>query len=472
MSNQEKQEVIPPVKQIGLPLEEGGWKKNACHQVEIEGYTAEGAGVARVEGRVIFIPHTIKGEIWEIVLVKVNQHFAFGRGVTCLTGSPARVEKDCDFRGKCGGCQFRHMNYQEELSAKAEHISSAFQRIGGIEWDIPPVIGAEEQNRYRNKVQFPVAGSDKWVKIGFFRPRSHDVLDVVDCLLQGESASVAREVVKTWMCEFRVNPYNEATKKGTIRHLFLRSNEKGEVLLCLVANREKLPKLELLLDRLQTALPQLVGILLNVNKKDTNVVLGEETQVLWGQSFLWEEMDGVRFQISVPSFFQVNYAQTKRLYQVVRDFAQMKKSETLLDLYCGIGTIGLILAKDCKKVYGGEIVSEAIANAQVNQAENGIENVEFLQGDSLAVGRKLLEQGVTPDVIVVDPPRKGLSQEVPQVLWDMGAKRLVYVSCDPGTLARDLKKLCALGFQVKKVQGVDLFPRTRHVETVVLLERG
>lgn len=448
------------------------WKKNEMHTVEITGYTAEGAGVGRVDGRVVFVPHTIRGEVWEVNLVKVNRNFAFGRGVTCLTGSPHRVEKDCDFRGKCGGCQFRHMSYEEELNAKREHIQDAFQRLAGISMEIPPVLGAEEPNRYRNKVQFPVSGSDKWVKIGFYRPRSHDVLDVADCLLQQEDSAIAREVVKQWMCDYRVNPYDESTGKGTIRHLFLRNNGKGELLLCLVATREKLPKVEILLENLQKELPNLVGILVNVHKKDSNVVLGNEIHCLWGQDFLYEELSGLRFKLSVPSFFQVNLAQTKVLYEQVAEFAQLTGEETVLDLYCGIGTIGLLLAKDCKKVMGAEIVAEAVANAQENAKDNNIQNAEFFHGDAIAVAERCIGMNTAVDVLVVDPPRKGLSPEVPELLGKIGAKKLIYVSCDGGTLARDLKRLMELGYSVEKAQPVDLFPRTRHVETVVLLTKS
>lgn len=448
------------------------WVKNAAHTVTIEGYNAEGSGVARVDGRVIFVPQTIRGEVWEIILVKTNKNFAFGKGVTCLTGASARVEKDCDFRGRCGGCQYRHMAYEEELQAKREHIQNQLQRMGGISLETPPVLGAEEPNRYRNKVQFPIGGSDKWVKIGFYRPRSHDVLDVPDCLLQSETSALVRAVVKDWMLAYHVNPYDETTGKGTMRHLFLRQNSKGETLVCLVAVREKLPHIMTLVEELKEKIPQIKGVLLNSNKKDTNVVLGEKTQLLWGEDTLEEELAGLSFQLSVPSFFQVNLPQTQVLYQVVEEMANLQGTEIVVDLYTGIGTIALILAKSCEKVYGNEIFSEAVVNARDNALRNNIQNVEFLEGDAKDVAEHLVKQGVQADVVVVDPPRKGLSAEMPQRLADFGAKKLVYVSCDPATLARDVKRLGEHGYTVTRVQGVDLFPRTKHVETVVLLEKG
>lgn len=461
MNNNEKNELVAD-----------NWKKNAVHTVEIEGYTAEGAGVARVDGRVVFVPHTIRGEIWDVVLVKANKNFAFAKGETCRTGSPHRVEKDCQFRGKCGGCQFRHMNYQEELSAKKEVISNALTRLGGVDMEIPAVLGGENTDRYRNKVQFPVSGSDEWVKIGFYRLRSHDVLDVKDCLLQPETAGVAREVVKNWMTENRVNPYDEKTGKGTVRHLFLRNNGKGELLLCLVVTREKLKNIVELSQKLQEALPSLKGFLINVNKKDTNVVLGNHYQTIWGEDFLEEELMGLKFKLSVPSFFQVNLEQTKVLYETVEEFAGLTGSETLLDLYCGIGTIGLYLAKKAKKVLGAEIIEKAVEDARENATRNGIDNAEFFQGDTPEVVEKFLSEGVTPDVVVVDPPRKGLAPEVPEGIAKLKPSKILYVSCDPATLARDVKKFTELGYGVTKVQGVDLFPRTRHVETVVLLEKN
>lgn len=468
MKKKSVKEVIEEISEKRTPT---GWEKNAVHTLKIEGYTADGAGVARLDGRVVFVPHTIRGEVWQVTLVKINKSFAFGRGVDCVTGSRYRIEKDCKFSGKCGGCQFRHMNYEEELFAKHQLIENALVRIGGQDVSVPSVLGGE-MLRYRNKVQFPVSGSDKWVKIGFFRPRSHDVLDVEDCLLQSAEAGIARAVVKDWMTAFRVNPYDESTGKGTVRHLFLRSNGAGELLICLVVTRERLKNLKFLSEELQKELPKLQGFVINVNKKDTNVVLGPNYHTVWGYDYLYEEMFDMKFKLSVPSFFQVNLEQTRVLYQVVEDFAQLRGEETVLDLYCGIGTISLMLAKKAAKVLGAEIVERAVEDARENAERNGVRNVAFFQGDCGEVLAKFKQEQVMPDVVVVDPPRKGLDPEVPLLLTKFMAERLIYVSCDPATLARDVKKLCDFGYRVKRVQGVDLFPRTKHVECVVLLVRN
>lgn len=448
------------------------WKKNTVLTLTIDGYTAEGAGVARIDGRVVFVPHTLRGEVWEVNLVKANKNFAFGRAVTCLEPSPLRREKDCQFQGRCGGCQFRHSEYSEELFAKHQVVENALTRLGGLSLEVPAVLGAENQDRYRNKVQFPVSGSDKWIKIGFYRLRSHDVLDVPDCLLQPSPAASMREIVKNWMLENKINPYDEVKGKGTIRHLFLRNNGKGQFLLCLVATREKLPKLDALVTSLTETLPNLVGIILNVNKKDTNVVLGSEFITLWGEDHLYEELFGLNFKLSVPSFFQVNLPQTEVLYHKVEEFAALTGTETVLDLYCGIGTISLILAKQAKNVIGAEIIQQAVADATENAQRNNISNAQFVQGDCGEVAEKLKADGIQPDVIIMDPPRKGLAPNVPEILATMGAQKIVYVSCDPATLARDLKKLTELGYTAVKVQPVDLFPRTRHVECVVLLTKN
>ncbi len=451
------------------PVFDPTWQKNAKHTVEILGYNGEGAGVARVEGRVIFVPDTIKGEVWEIILVKVQKSYAHGKAVNCVESSPQRVEKDCRFAEKCGGCQLRHMSYEEELRLKEEVVSSAFQRIGGISTEIAPVLGAKEQNHYRNKVQFQVAGNDQWLKVGFYRARSHQVLDVETCYLQKEFSTIARSVLKTWMAEHHVNPYDEESGKGTIRHLFLRSNEAGDILLCLVATRQKLPRIMDLLEAFQGELPQLKGFVLNVNKKDTNVVLGEEYHKIWGEDCITEKLCGLDFRLSLSSFFQVNLQQTELLYGIVKDFAELTGEETVLDLYCGTGTIGLSLAKNAKKVYGLEIVPEAVADAKQNAVENAIDNGEFFLGDCNSLKEEPSLQDIVFDLVIVDPPRKGLQN--PEEILSFVSKKLIYVSCDPGTLARDLKFFTEQGLVVKKVQPVDLFPRTKHVECVVLLEK-
>ena len=429
------------------------WKKNAVHPLRIEGYTAEGMGVARLEGRVVFGPFTAQGELWRVRLEKVRPHMAWGRGLELLEPSPERSEADCPLFSRCGGCQFRHLTYAEELRAKGQRIADALERVGG------------------NKVQFPVAPGRRGPAVGYYRPRSHDVLDVADCLLQPETVTALRLAFLGWMEDFHVPPYEETSRSGLIRHLYVRTNRAGEALCCVVANGSSLPHTHELVRRLRQAVPALAGVVLNQNTRDTNVILGPDYHTLWGRDFLEETLCGMTFRLSVPSFFQINRAQTERLYAQALDFAGLTGTETVLDLYCGIGTISLALAQRAAQVIGAEIVPQAIEDARANAARNGVDNVRFLCGDAGQTAAQLAREGIRPQVICVDPPRKGLAPEVPAILAGMAPERIVYVSCDPATLARDVKRLAELGYRTVRAQGVDLFPRTAHVETVAELVR-
>ena len=448
-----------------------GWKKNASLTLEITGYTAEGMGVARWEGRVVFIPGTILGERWEVQLLKIKTNVAWGRAVRLLAPSPERVELDCPLAGRCGGCQYRHMTYEEELRAKRQRVQDALSRVGGVSLELPQVLGAETPLRYRNKVQFPVAQEKRGLAVGYYRARSHDVLDVDDCLLQPEAVTTLRRAFKGWMERYRVPAYDEGTCQGLIRHLYVRTNQAGEALCCVVANGTRLPHAPELVQALRQAVPSLAGLVLNTNTKDTNVILGPNYRTIWGRDFLEERLCGMTFRLSVPSFFQINRAQTERLYAQALEFAGLTGRETVLDLYCGIGTISLALAQRAGQVIGAEIVPEAVQDAQANAARNQVDNARFLCGDAGEAAFQLAAEGVRPQVICVDPPRKGLAPEVPEILASMAPERIVYVSCDPATLARDVKRFGELGYPAVKAQAVDLFPRTAHVETVVLLSK-
>ena len=441
-------------------------RKNTVHTLDITGYTAEGMGVARLEGRVVFVPYTIQGERWRVRLEKVTKNVAWGRGVELLLPSPERIEPDCPLYGRCGGCQFRHMSCAEELRAKGQRIADALERVGHVRLDLPPVLGAEDPLRYRNKVQLPVSQGKQGLSVGYYRPRSHDVLDAPDCPLQPEAVTRLRGAFKGWMERHTVPAYDEGTGTGLIRHLYIRTNRRMESLVCVVANGDKLPHGQSLVESLRRAEPGLTGVVLNTNTRDTNVILGDRYAVLWGRD--WQ----LTFRLSVPSFFQINRAQTERLYSVALDFAQLTGTETVLDLYCGIGTISLALAKQARRVVGAEIVPQAVADARENALRNGITNTEFFCGDAGAVAQKLRAEGVRPQVICVDPPRKGLAPEVPAILAGMGPERIVYVSCDPATLARDADRLARLGYRAAKAQGIDLFPKTAHVETAMLMVRN
>ena len=449
------------------------WKKNAVHPLDITSYTAEGMGVARLDGRVVFVPHTIRGERWNVRLEKVNKNIAWGRGVELLSPSPARIDPGCPLAGKCGGCQFRHMTYAEELFAKRQRVEDALHRVGGVSVPVPEVLGAENPDRYRNKVQFPISDrKGMGLNIGYYRPRSHDILNVQDCLLQPELVTRMCNTFHYAASHLHISGYDEATGDGYLRHLYFRTNSAGQALCCIVVNGNHLPEAERLVPELREQFPELVGIVLNINKKDTNVILGDTYKTLWGQDYLEETLCGMTFRLSVPSFFQINRAQTEILYAKALEFAQLTGRETVLDLYCGIGTISLALSKGAGKVIGAEIVPQAIEDAKRNAARNGVTNAEFFCGDAGAIAKKLSDEGVRPDVICVDPPRKGLAPEVPAILAGMAPERIVYVSCDPATLGRDVKRLEELGYKCVKAQPVDLFPRTAHVETVVLLKKG
>ena len=448
------------------------WKKNSIHTLDITGYTAEGMGVARLEGRVIFVPRTIAGERWKVRLEKVNKKVAWGRGVELLAASPERRKPDCPLFGMCGGCQFRHMTYAEELRVKRQRVADALERVGGVRLELPPVMGAECPERYRNKVQFPVATArEGGIAAGYYRARSHQVIPVEDCLLQPETVTRLRRAFVRAAEELGLTAYDERTGTGLLRHLYVRTNHRGEALCCIVANGTQLPGGARLVEALRAAEPRLAGVVLNVNTQDTNVILGPGYRLLWGRDNLEEELCGYTFRLSIPSFFQVNRAQTERLYGVALDFAGLTGRETVLDLYCGIGTISLCLAGRAKRVIGAEIVPQAVEDARDNASRGGVKNAEFFCGDAGAVAAQLAKEQVRPDVICVDPPRKGLGPEVPAILAEMAPERIVYVSCDPATLARDVKRLEELGYGARRAQSVDLFPRTAHVETVVLLTR-
>ena len=447
-------------------------RKNTVHALDITGYTAEGMGVGRLEGRVVFVPAVVRGERWMVRLEKVDRRVVWGRGTQLLRPSPERIAPDCPLYSRCGGCQFRHMTYAEELRAKRQRIADALERVGHVTVDLPPVLGAEEPDRYRNKVQFPVSQGRGGLAVGYYRPRSHDVLDAPDCLLQPEAVTRLRGAFKGWMEGHAVPAYDERTGQELVRHLYVRTSSRGESLVCVVANGDKLPCADALVDSLRRAEPGLAGVVLNVNTRDTNVILGDRYAVLWGQNWLEEELCQLTFRLSVPSFFQINRAQTEVLYGVALDFAGLTGAETVLDLYCGIGTISLALARRAGRVIGAEIVPQAVDDAMANARRNGITNAEFFCGDAGAVARKLDAEGVRPQVICVDPPRKGLAPEVPAILAGMAPERIVYVSCDPATLARDVDRFVQLGYRPVQAQGVDLFPRTAHVETVVMLEQN
>lgn len=444
-------------------------KEGKIYPAVIEGYASGGEGVARIDGMAVFVKGAIRGERVEVFLEHIGHSAAWGRVERLLEPSPARVEPDCPYYGACGGCQFRHMTYAEELEAKRQRVEDALRRIGGVEnLPVSVIHGVENTLRYRNKVQFPVADGS----IGYYAGRTHRVVDIPDCLLQPETDTACRAAVKGWMERFHIPAYEERTGKGLVRHLFLRTNSAGEVLCCIVANGETLPHEGELVDALRTAATALAGVVLSVNRKKTNVILGNEFRTLWGRDWLEETLCGHSFRLSVPSFFQVNRAQTEVLYRRALDFAALTGTETVVELYCGIGTISLTMAEQAGQVIGVEVVLQAVEDAKGNARRNGLEGkTRFECGDAGELAAKLEREGVRPDVVVVDPPRKGLAPEVVDTIARMCPDRVVYVSCDPATLARDVRRFGELGYRPVRAEAVDLFPRTAHVETVLLLSQ-
>lgn len=443
-------------------------KKNEVYTLDIQGYGSGGEGVARLDGQAVFVKGALAGERCAVQLLKVGKSAAWGRVREVVDPSPHRQTPDCPQYPKCGGCALRHMDYEEELNFKRQRVEDALRRIGGWDGRVEVIHGAARPERYRNKIQFPVAQGPR---VGFYRARSHDVVDAPDCLLQPLEATRLRGAFRAWMERYQVPAYDEVRHEGLIRHFYVRVNRDGESLCAVVTNGERLPKQAALVDALRAAEPGLLGLVLSVNREKSNVILGKEYRTLWGQDFLEDTLCGLRFRLSVPSFYQVNREQTEVLYGRALELAGLTGTETVLDLYCGIGTISLCMARRAKEVVGAEVVPQAVEDAKENAKRNGVGNVSFLCADAGEAALELAKKGMLPQVVCVDPPRKGLSKDVIQAIRDMGPERVVYVSCDPGTLARDVKLLGEVGYGLWCAEAVDLFPRTGHVETVCLLSR-
>lgn len=446
--------------------------KNKIYRCQITDYTADGTGFAKIEGRAVFVPRTAVGDQCDVRIVKVTKNVAYGRLERLVVPSAARITPACPVADKCGGCCYQHITYEEELRAKEKKVRDALVRIGGQDGaKLLGITGAPTTEHYRNKAQYPV-GQDKDGRVvtGFYRPRSHDIVPVERCLIQSEKADRIAAIVRSWMQEFGVPPYDYTAKRGAVRHIYVRVGEKsGESQLTLVAATHKMPALDELVRRLREREPSLTGILLNHNQRGDNVILGDKTDVLWGEPRLEDRLCGHSFLLSPEAFYQVNHTQAERLYACALDFAGLTGQETVIDLYCGAGTITLALAEKAKQVIGVEIVPGAVENAKENASRNGMENVEFLCADAGQAARQLSLRGVVPDVLVVDPPRKGLDETARDAILKMLPPRVVYVSCDPATLARDVAELCGAGYTLERAQAFDLFPRTCHVETVVLM---
>ena len=444
-------------------------EKGSIYTAVIDGYSSEGLGIARVNGAVVFVPHAVRGEEIDLRITKVMKTSCAGEIVKIHNPSPERMEPECPYAGKCGGCAYRHLTYPEELWAKRQRVQDALTRIGGLEPTVEEILGAKNPEHYRNKSQYPV-GTDG--SIGFFQARTHKVVPIRRCLIQTEAADRTAQAVGEWMRRYKISAYDETTGKGLVRHVCVRVNRKGESLCCVVVNGNKVPREPELAAYVTAAVPHTVGVLLNSNTRRGNVVLGDKYRTLFGRNYLMDTLCGLEFKLSMPSFYQVNRDQAEVLYGKALEFAGLTGNETVLDLYCGIGTITLCLAKAAKRVIGAEIVPPAIRDAKENALRNHIENAEFFCGDAADIAAKLESDGLRPDVVTVDPPRKGLAPEVIASVAAMGPEKVVYVSCDPATLGRDVKIFREFGYEAKRAAAVDMFPGTAHVETVVLLSKG
>ena len=443
-------------------------KKNQIHTVRIEGYAEGGAGVARLGGHVVFVQGALRGETCQALILKVNKRVAYAKVAELETPSAHRLEPDCPYFPRCGGCTYRHMEYAEEKQLKRQRVQDALTRLGGSDVTVETILGAETIQRYRNKSIWPVSPGGA---VGFYRPRTHEVINTERCLLVHPAAEAAADALRAWMARWDVRGYDETTGEGLVRHLFARNNTKGQSLLCVVANAKKLPHERELVEALRGACPDTVGILLNTNTEKTNVVLGGSYRTLWGSNRIADTLCGLTFLLSVPSFYQINHSQCEKLYAKAVEFAGLEGNETVLDLYCGAGTITLLLARYARRVIGAEIVPEAVADARDNAARNGVGNAEFFCGDASEAAARLAAEGLRPDVVTVDPPRKGLAEDVIRAIASMSPERVVYVSCDPATLGRDVKRFAEKGYRAVRACAVDMFPRADHVECVVKLVR-
>jgi 23S rRNA (uracil1939-C5)-methyltransferase len=445
--------------------------KNEYYDVTFEDLTHDGLGVAKIDGFPIFVKNGLPGEKAKIKVIKVKKGYGYGRLMELYEQSPDRVEPSCPIYKQCGGCQLQHLSYEGQLRAKQKHVKEVMARIGKLENVIVhPVIGMKDPWRYRNKAQVPVGEREGGLVAGFYQERSHEIINMDACLIQQEMNDIVVQTVKKICEKYKVPAYNEVTHKGVLRHIMARYGAATkEVMVVLITRTEELPHKKKIVQEIIDSVPNVKSIIQNINPKKTNVIMGDETKVLWGAEYIYDYIGDIEFAISARSFYQVNPEQTKVLYEKALEYAGLTGEETVIDAYCGIGTISLFLAKKAKKVYGVEVVPEAIEDAKRNAELNGITNVEFAVGEAEAVIPKWYEQGIHADCIVVDPPRKGCDETLLQTIIAMKPKRVVYVSCNPATLARDLRILEDGGYQTIEVQPVDMFPHTAHVESVAKL---
>nr|MBQ8245496.1 23S rRNA (uracil(1939)-C(5))-methyltransferase RlmD [Oscillospiraceae bacterium] len=443
--------------------------KGAVYETVICDYTAQGQGIAKIEGCAVFIPNAIVGERCKVRIEKAQKTWAAGKIVEILEKSPHRVNRACSVAKLCGGCDFWHMDYEEETRLKADRVRQALNRIGGENLEEIPILAAPATTCYRNKAQYPAASQKGRVYAGFFKAGTHKVIENDRCLILPEETDRVKKIIIDYVNHYRITAYDEETQKGLLRHIYVRRGVVSkQVLVCLVCNGRKLPHTEDLIKRLQ-AVPGFTTLVLSVNTKAGNTILGDEMITLYGPGYIEDTLCGLDFRLSPRSFYQVNHHQAERLYEAAISQAEIAKNDLVLDLYCGVGTITLCMAKAAGTVIGVEVVEQAVIDARENALRNGIKNAEFFCGDAGKAALDLEAKGIRPDVAVVDPPRKGLNADTIEALAKMQPRRIVYVSCDPATLARDVALLKEKGYVLKNAMAADLFPRCAHVESIVTL---
>ena len=443
--------------------------KNQIYEAVVTDYTTEGQGIAHVEGCAVFVPNAVAGEKIRLRIEVAKKNWAAGKIVEILERSPHRINRECPVAKLCGGCDFWHIDYEEEARLKAERVRNCLNRLGGENLESVPILGAPTCHGYRNKAQYPVASKKSRAYAGFFKAGTHEVVENDRCLILPEETDRVKKIVMDHWNKYRISVYDETTHKGLLRHIYVRKGwVSGELLVCLAINGDRVPHDDELIQQLK-AVPGFATLVLSVNTKKGNTVLGDREKVLYGPGYIEDTLCGLRFRLSPRSFYQVNHHQAQRLYEAAIAQAEITKSDLVLDLYCGVGTITLCMAKAAGKVIGVEVVEQAVIDAKENAVRNGIENAEFFCGDAGKAALELEARGIRPDVIVVDPPRKGLNADTIEALFRMQPRRIVYVSCDPATLARDVALLKEKGYALKTAQAADLFPRCSHVESIVCL---
>ena len=447
-------------------------EKGAVYEAVISDYTTGGDGIAKVEGCVVFVPNAIVGERCKIRIETAKKTWAGGKILEILDRSPHRVNRACSVAKPCGGCDFWHMDYDEETRLKADRVRQALNRLGGENLEEIPILAAPTTTGYRNKAQYPVGQKKGRVYAGFFKAGTHNVIENEGCLILPRQADQVKKIVIDYVNHYRISAYDEKTQKGVLRHIYVRRGAVSkQVLVCLVCNGRKLPHTEVLIEKLK-AVEGFTSLVLSVNTKAGNTVLGDEFIPLYGPGYIEDTLCGLTFRLSPRSFYQVNHHQAQRLYEAAISQAEITKDDLVLDLYCGVGTITLAMAKAAGQVIGVEVVEQAVLDARENAVRNNIENARFFCGDAGKAALELEQQGIRPDVVVVDPPRKGLNADTIEALARMAPRRIVYVSCDPATLARDVALLKGRGYTLKNAMAADLFPRCSHVESVVTMIRS